>query len=163
MINLIHHDAPDPFKTTGIVLIRMLKSSNKDHLSIYSKSSSIHFSKPIIGIFVFLSPASLEFSESAEIYILDRINPSTIFRTYGADKIDWMFVLLHQIPEESDEKQFAFGEKKAANVLTAKNVELYIMEIHQLKRYLPVRPGTGLKLRVSFLFFLNRKSTKGKK
>jgi len=25
----------------------------------------------------------------------------------------WMFVLLHQIPEESDEKQFAFGEKTA--------------------------------------------------
>jgi len=23
-----------------------------------------------------------------------------------------MFVLLHQIPEKSDEKQFAFGEKK---------------------------------------------------
>ncbi|MBW2644179.1 MAG: hypothetical protein JRC89_12650 [Deltaproteobacteria bacterium] len=43
-----------------------------------------------------------------------------------------MFVLLHQIPEESDEKQFAFGEEKAANVLTAKNVELYSREIHQI-------------------------------
>jgi len=28
------------------------------------------------------------------------------------DRINWMFVLLHQIPEESDEKQFAFGEKR---------------------------------------------------
>ncbi len=60
-------------------------------LSIYSKSSSIHLSKLIIGIFVFLSSASLEFSESAEIYILDKINPSTIFRTYPGE----MSIALH--------------------------------------------------------------------
>ncbi len=29
--NLIHQDAPDPFKTAGIVLARILRSSNRDH------------------------------------------------------------------------------------------------------------------------------------
>jgi hypothetical protein len=44
------------------------------------------------------------------VFILDRINPSTIFRTYGAGKTDWIFIFLHQIPEESDERQFAYGD-----------------------------------------------------
>src|SRR5437773_10884872 len=39
--------APDPFSTAGIVLIRILKSSHKDHLSIYCRSSCIHLSKEI--------------------------------------------------------------------------------------------------------------------
>ena len=44
--------------------------------------------------------ASLECAEISKLFILDRI-----------DRIDWMFMLLHQIPEESDEIQFAFEEK----------------------------------------------------
>lgn len=43
-----------------------------------------------------------------------------------------MFVLLHQIPEESDEKQFAFGEK----------IEkiLIILQILSKKNYILINP-----------------------
>jgi len=41
------HAAPVPFKTTGMVFTRILKSIHSDHWSMYFKSSSIHFSKGI--------------------------------------------------------------------------------------------------------------------
>jgi hypothetical protein len=39
------HEAPNPFRTAGIVLSNILISSHRDQLSIYPMSSSIHFSK----------------------------------------------------------------------------------------------------------------------
>jgi len=44
---IISQDAPDPFKTAGIAFTRIVKSSIRDHLSIYSRSSSIQLRKAV--------------------------------------------------------------------------------------------------------------------
>lgn len=43
--SLQNYAAPEPFRRAGIVLARILRSSQSDHLSIYCMSSSIHLSK----------------------------------------------------------------------------------------------------------------------
>ena len=37
--------APEPLSTAGMVCSKIWKSSHRDHLSMYCRSSSIHFSK----------------------------------------------------------------------------------------------------------------------
>jgi hypothetical protein len=62
-------------------------------------------------------PRSLGQGASIVIFIFDRINPSTIFRTYGAGRINWIYCFLGFLMKPRNNNPAFRGKRKPKELI----------------------------------------------